>query len=294
MSENIIDIESLSKFYGAHRGLVNLSLEIGSGEIFGYLGPNGSGKTTTIRLLLGSIRASSGNARIFGMDVNTESKEIHKRIGFLPGEFKTYDNLKASELFHFLGNMRGMADWHYTQDLIDRLDLDATRTIKELSKGNKQKVGLIQACMHKPDLLLLDEPTSGLDPISQREFYSIVKEMACNGTTVFMSSHVITEVERVADRVAILKEGALILDESIEHLKSKAAKQVEIHFAENVYLDSFEGLPDIRDLTVNGPMLQCIVEGSMDQLVKRASQFTVYNIISMEPALEEIFLEYYS
>ncbi len=293
MSDSVILTEGLTKFYGRHRGLVDLNLEVRPGEVFGYLGPNGAGKTTTMRLLLDFIRPTQGRAEIFGMDIHTESREIRRRVGYLPGELETYENLTGWELLTYFANLQGGVNWKYTEALAERLGLDLSRPIRTLSKGNKQKVGLVQALMHQPELLVLDEPTSGLDPLVQQEFYRIVREAKAEGQTLFLSSHVLAEVERIADRVGIIREGRLVLEEEVATLKAKALRQLEVHFAEPVPLETFRGLPGVRDMKAENNAIHCTIEGSVDALIKAAAQFEVVNITSHEPDLEEIFLAYY-
>ena len=261
--------------------------------MLGYLGPNGSGKTTTIRLLLDFIRPTKGRAEIFGMDARAHSMEIRRRVGYLPGDLATYENLTGWELLAYFSNLRGGVDWKYTEDLAARLGLDLSRPIHTLSKGNKQKVGLVQAFMHRPELLILDEPTAGLDPLVQQEFYRLIAEVKAEGRTVFLSSHVLAEVERIADRVGIIREGQLVLEEEIATLKAKALRQLEMHFAESVPAEAFIGLSGVLDVRAEDSVVHCSVEGSVDALIKAAARFEVINITSHEPDLEEIFLAYY-
>ena len=294
MASSVIHTEGLTKFYGKHQGLVDLDLEVSAGHVVGYLGPNGSGKTTTIRLLLDFIRPTRGRAEIFGMDTRAHSVDIRRRIGYLPGELETYDNLTAREMLIHFAHLRGRVDWRYAETLAERLDLDLSRSIKALSKGNKQKLGLVQAFMHQPELLILDEPTSGLDPLMQQEFYRMAREATDEGRTVFLSSHVLAEVERIADRVGIIRGGQLVLEEEVAILKAKALRQLEVHFGEPVSAKAFAGLPGVRDVNAEGNVLHCTIEGSVDALIKVAAQFEVVNITSHEPDLEEIFLAYYT
>ena len=293
MADSVILTEGLTKFYGRHRGLVDLSLEVRPGEVIGYLGPNGSGKTTTIRLLLDFIRPTEGRAEIFGMHASLDSLEIRRRVGYLPGELNAYDSLTGWELLTYFANLRGRVDWRYAETLAERLELDLARKIRTLSKGNKQKVGLVQAFMGRPELLILDEPTGGLDPLMQQEFYRMVREASGEGQTVFLSSHVMAEVERIADRVCIIREGRLVLDEDVTTLKARALRQIEVHFAEPPPVDAFRDIPGVREVSVEGADLKCSVVGSVDALIKAASRFEVLNISSHEPDLEDIFLDYY-
>ena len=293
MTDSVILTENLTKFYGRHRGLVDLSLEVRPGEVVGYLGPNGSGKTTTIRLLLDFIRPTKGRAEIFGMHARLDSLAIRRRVGYLPGELSAYEGLTGWELLTYFANLRGGVDRTYAETLAERLELDLTRKIRTLSRGNKQKVGLVQAFMGKPELLILDEPTGGLDPLMQQEFYRMVREAKSQGQTVFLSSHVLAEVERIADRVGIIREGRLVLDEEVAALKAKALRQLEIHFTEPAPIEAFRDIPGVREVSVEGNDLKCSVVGSVDALIKAASRFEVVNISSHEPDLEDIFLDYY-
>src|SRR5262249_46752141 len=205
----IIQTEKLTKSYGSHRGIIDLDLQVNEGEAFGFLGPNGAGKTTTIRTLLDHLRPTSGRATVFGIDTTADPVAIHRRLGYLPGEFALYDKLTGGQTLDYFANLRGLSDRSYQKDLIARLDVDPTRKFREYSKGNKQKIGLIIALQHKPDLLLLDEPTSGLDPLIQQEFYGVIREAKTEGRTVFLSSHILSEVEKTCDRVAIIRDGRL-------------------------------------------------------------------------------------
>lgn len=293
MSDTVILTEGLTKFYGKHRGLIDLDLEVRAGEVFGFLGPNGAGKTTTMRLLLDFIRPTRGRAEVFGLDIRAGSMEIRRRVGYLPGDLATYENLTGRELLTYFANLQGGVDWSYTEALAERLGLDLSRAIRTLSTGNKQKVGLVQAFMHRPELLVVDEPTSGLDPLVRQEFYLIVQEAKANGQTVFLSSHILAEVERIADRVGIIREGQLVLEEEVATLKARAVRQLEMQFAEPVPADAFSGLPGLRDVRAENNTLHCTIEGSVDALIKAAARFEVLNITSHEPDLEEIFLAYY-
>src|SRR3954471_20613835 len=210
MSPAVIRTERLTKSYGEHRGIVDVDLEVRQGEVFGFLGPNGAGKTTTIRTVLDLIRPTSGRALVFGIESTVDPVAIHRRVGYVPGEFALYDRLTGGQTIQYFANLRGGVDAAYQQALIERLDLDPNRRFKELSKGNKQKVGLVIALQHRPELLILDEPTSGLDPLVQQSFYALVREAHEEGRTVFLSSHILSEVERTCDRVAIIRDGQLV------------------------------------------------------------------------------------
>jgi ABC-2 type transport system ATP-binding protein len=274
--------EALSKRYGRQRGILDLDLEVRPGEIFGYLGPNGAGKTTTIRLLLDLIRPTSGSASMLGLDSHHDSLVIRRRVGYLPGELSLYGNLTGAETLRYMGNLRGGLDWTYVQDLAKRLDCDLTRPIHALSSGNRQKVGLIQAFMHRPELLIMDEPTRDLDPLVQQVFHQMVLEAKQEGRTVFLSSHVLPEVERVCDRVGILREGRLVAVEEITTLKGRALRRLEVRFASPVPREAFSSLAGMRDLRVEGPVLHCTVQGPLDPLVKALARFPVLELDSRE------------
>ena len=296
MTDNdcVIRTEGLTKLYGKQRGILDIDLDIQRGEVFGYLGPNGAGKTTTIRTLLHFIFPSRGRATILGLDIARKSLETRRRIGYLPGELEVYSNLTGAELLEFLSHLRGGVDWQYVQELAKRFDYDLSQRIKTLSHGNRQKVGLIQAFMNKPELLILDEPTIGLDPLMQQEFYRLVSEAKAEGRTVFLSSHIMPEVERVCDRVGIIREGRLIAVEDIDVLKERAIRRLEIHFAAPVSPEQFGNLEGVRDVQVQDNILTCTIAGEIDTLIKIATQYHIVNLISHEPSMEEIFLAYYN
>ena len=293
-NEVVINTTRLTKYYGAQLGISEVDLAVNRGEVFGYLGPNGAGKTTTIRTLLDFIRPTGGSATIFGLDARQSSVAIHRRIGYLNGELSLYDDMTGADLLRYLGNLRGGLDWKYVQELAARFQCDLPRRIQGLSMGNKQKLGLLQAFMHKPELLILDEPTNGLDPLMQHEFYDLLNETKKEGRTIFLSSHILPEVEKVCDRVGIIRQGKLITVETIESLKSHSIRQLEIHFAAPVPKENFVNIPGVRDIIIRDNLLTCTVVGSLDALVKAAARFEVVNIISHEASLEDIFMTYYS
>ncbi|MFC6087516.1 ABC transporter ATP-binding protein [Sphaerisporangium aureirubrum] len=288
----VVETEGLTKFYGARRGLEDLTMEIQAGEVFGYLGPNGAGKTTTIRLLLDVIRPTSGVARVFGAD--PKDSAVRARIGYLPGELALEGREKAGDYLRFLAGVRGGVGRNRIDELAERLEADISVRMGQLSKGNRQKVGLIQAFMHEPEFLILDEPTSGLDPLVQQEFLAMVREVRAAGRTVLMSSHVLAEVEHVSDRVGIVRGGRLVAVEDVAALREKAVRRVEFHFDAPVPEDAFRDLPGVRDLKVEGASVRCTIDGRPDALIKAAARFTVVHMVSAEPDLEEIFLTYYS
>ncbi|MFY9812750.1 MAG: ABC transporter ATP-binding protein [Dehalococcoidales bacterium] len=290
----VINTARLTKYYGKQLGIAEVDLTVNRGEVFGYLGPNGAGKTTTIRTLLDFIRPTGGSAAIFGLDARQGSVAIHRRVGYLNGELSLYDDMTGEQLLRYLGNLRGGLDWQYVKELAARFQCDLPRRIQGLSLGNKQKLGLLQAFMHKPELLILDEPTNGLDPLMQHEFYDLLAETKKEGRTIFLSSHILPEVEKVCDRVGIIRQGKLITVETIESLKSHSIRQLEIHFAAPVPANKFTNIPGVRDIVIRDNLLTCTVVGSLDALVKTAARFEVANIISHEPSLEDIFMTYYN
>jgi ABC-2 type transport system ATP-binding protein len=293
-NNTVIDTAKLTKYYGKQLGIEDVDLEVKRGEVFGYLGPNGAGKTTTIRTLLDFIRPTRGSATVFGLDIRQSSVDIHRRVGYLNGELALYNNMTGEDLLKYLGNLRGGLDWKYVRELAARFQCDLSRRIQGLSLGNKQKLGLLQAFMHKPELLILDEPTNGLDPLMQHEFYDLLTETKKEGRTIFLSSHILPEVEKVCDRVGIIRQGKLVTVETIEALKSHSVRQLEIHFARAIPKEKFSNVQGIRDILVQDKLLTCNVVGSLDALVKAAAQFEVINIISHEPSLEDIFMTYYN
>ena len=292
MNEAVIEIENLTKVYGRMKGVSGLNLTIKPGEVFGFLGPNGAGKTTTIRVLLDLIRPTTGRASIFGMDCQRHSVAIRRRVGYLPGEFTLYEHLTGREFLRYFAALRGGVDGMVVERLARQLRSDLSRTLGELSHGNTQKVGLIQALMNQPELLILDEPTTGLDPLVQQVFYRLIDEVRAEGKTVFLSSHNLPEVERICDRVAIVREGELVAVEDVPAIREKGIRKVEVTFETPVPADAFEGLP-VLDLVVNERHLRCTVQGTVDPLLKALARFTVVDLVSREPSLEELFLTLY-
>jgi ABC-2 type transport system ATP-binding protein len=289
----VIQTEQLTKSYGEHRGIVDVDLEVPEGQVFGFLGPNGAGKTTTIRTVLDLIRPTRGRARVFGIESSVDAVAIHRRVGYIPGEFTLYDRLTAGQTIDYFANLRGGVDRAYQQSLIERLEIDPKRRYKELSKGNKQKIGLVIALQHRPELLILDEPTSGLDPLVQQSFFELVREARSEGRTVFLSSHILSEVERTADRVAIIREGRLVKVDSVEGLRDLAHHQVELRFAGAVPIAAFAQLPGVSDLAAEAHVLRLRVSGPITPVVRAAAQYELLDFVSREPTLEETFLAQY-
>jgi len=272
---------------------VDLDLQVGAGEIFGFLGPNGAGKTTTIRTLLDFIRPSSGSARIFGLDSRAQSVEIRRRVGNLPGELALYPNMTGRQFLEFSGHLRSAVPREEIERLAERLDADLSRPIKVYSHGNKQKIGIIAAMMHRPELLILDEPTLGLDPLVQQALYELLEEVRREGRTIFFSSHNLPEVERLCDRVAIVREGRLVAVETVSGLKDKAVRRIDIIFDGPVNAAQFATIPGVIEARASDSILSLAAAGDLDAIVKAASQHHVVNIITYEPSLEEIFLTFY-
>ena len=289
-----IRTEGLTKSYGRKRGIIDVDLEVRQGEIFGYLGPNGAGKSTTIRLLLDFIRPSSGTANVLGHPAHGSAVKLRRQIGYLPGEMTLYPRMTGRDLLRYFAHLRGVKDLSHAEELAERLGTELDRPIKALSHGNKQKVGLVQALMHRPSLVILDEPTTGLDPLVQQEFYRILDEVRADGRTVFLSSHVLAEVERIADRVGIVREGRIAVISEVETLKRQARRKLEFHFESPVHPEDFERLPGVVEARAEGRMVELTVEGSVDDIIKLASRYTVLNVLSREQDLEEVFLTYYA
>jgi ABC-2 type transport system ATP-binding protein len=289
----IIQTERLTKSYGVHRGIVEVDLEVREGEVFGFLGPNGAGKTTTIRVLLDLIRPTSGTARVFGILAADDPISIHRRIGYLPGEFTLYDRLTGAETIEYFANLRGGFDRAYSGRLVERLGLDTSRRFREYSKGNKQKVGLVCALQHRPELLILDEPTAGLDPLVQQTFNELLFEAKAEGRTAFISSHIISEVERTCDRVAIIRDGRIVRLDTVEALREMAAHEVELRFAEPVDPAPYAAVPGVSNLVVEGRSIRMLVTGPVAPVVRLAAAGQLVDFVSREPSLEEVFLAEY-
>jgi ABC-2 type transport system ATP-binding protein len=289
----IIEIEQLTKSYGSHRGIVDIDLVVEEGEAFGFLGPNGAGKTTTIRTLLDHLRPTSGHARIFGIDTTVNPVAIHRRVGYLPGEFSLYDKLTGGQTIEYFAALRGGVEPLYQADLIARLDIDPSRKFREYSKGNKQKIGLVVALQHRPDLLMLDEPTSGLDPLVQQTFYGVIREAKAEGRTIFLSSHILSEVEKTCDRVAIIRDGRLVKVDRVEALRDLAHHHVELVFAGPAPKAEFEAIPGVSELVAENHTLRLRVSGSITTIVRAAAKYELLDFVSREPSLEETFLAQY-
>ena len=291
----IIDVQGLTKSYSGKRGITNVSFSVAEGEVFGFLGPNGAGKTTTIRLLMALLRADAGTARIAGLDCWQQSVEIKRLIGYLPGELSLDPGLTGGQILEYFGHLRGGLDQAYLQQLIKRLDLDPSRKFRQYSSGNKRKIGIIQAFMHRPRLLILDEPTSGLDPLNQQEFDRMVNEVRAEGRTVLLSSHILNEVEQTCSRVGIIREGQLVRVGGMADLKDIKRSVITITFAGAVPAEAFETLDGVDQVETlaGGQTLRLTMQGGADAVIKAAAQHAVVSLTSHEPSLEDVFLRYY-
>lgn len=285
---DIIKIDHLTKYYGKSRGIIDLSLNIEQGEFFGFIGPNGAGKSTTIRTLLGLVAPTSGSAEIFGRDITKEQKAILQNVGYLPSETVFYHGMRVKEILKLSADLRKMDCFDEAKLLCDRLQLDTSRKVDDLSFGNRKKVAIVCALQHHPDLLILDEPTSGLDPLMQREFFNILREFNKEGTTIFLSSHILSEIQHNCTRAAIIREGRIIACDSVEALSKTNAKRVTVHG--QVMLDGLEG---IRDRKATDDSVSFLYSGDMNSLLRTLSAGQVSDLTVSEPDLGEIFLHYY-
>ncbi|MCL6472670.1 MAG: ABC transporter ATP-binding protein [Firmicutes bacterium] len=288
----IISTTGLTKYYGEQRGIEDLSLKIEEGEIFGFLGPNGAGKTTTLRLLTAFLKPTRGSAQILGKDAWRDSVSIKMEVGNLPGDLHLYDKMSGDEFLRFIERFRPQKPPVLKEELVKRFNIDLKKRIKDYSRGNRQKLGIIQALMHNPKVLLLDEPTSGLDPLMQQEFYHLIKEFKSRGHTVFISSHFLPEVEKICDRVGIIKEGRLVTIERVDTLIAKKVRYVDIFFEEPVNPDDFR-LPGVTSIDAVNNHLRLTVIGEIDPLIKKLANYKVGDLISTHASLEDIFLEFY-
>ncbi len=285
-----ISLRNLTKWYGKTVGVTNISFDVQAGEVLGFLGPNGAGKTTAMRVLVGLIKATSGSARILGVTTARSAPSLRANIGYLPGVLELYRHLSGQDFLHFLAGMRRIDCTKRITELAEQLDVNLSKKISELSKGNRQKLGVIQAFMHDPKVLILDEPTSGLDPIVQREFEQILNRARDNGAGILLSSHVLSEVEHLADRVAVLDKGELLAVEKIELLKSATARTLDLQFPADLSVDTFANLPGVTSVTVRGHQVTCEVVGSEHELLRVAVANGVTNVHSREVSLSDVFI----
>ena len=290
--ENIIEINNLTKSYGKSRGIIDVSFSVAKGEIFGFIGPNGAGKSTCIRTILGLIYPNGGSAKIFGMDAIKKSPEIAKRVGYLPSEVFYYDGMRVKDLLNYSASFYKKDCSLRIQELSKRMDLDLKKKIDDLSFGNKKKVGIVQGLLHSPDLIILDEPTSGLDPLMQQTFFDLLLEENKRGATVLMSSHILGEVQRLCDRVAIIKEGKLVAATKISDLKDNSYKRFKFEVKDNIGENYFK-MDGVTDLKVKGNEHDFIFKGDINSIIAKLQNITLLNMNVQEPDLEEIFMHYY-
>lgn len=288
-----IRTEGLTKDFGSQRGLFDLHLEVDEGEVLGYLGPNGAGKTTTIRLLMGLIHATEGSASIFGLDCHRQAVEVKRHVGYIPGELPQFGGLRGSEIVAYMAGLRGGVDEKRVAQICERFSLDLGQRFREYSRGNKQKLAIVLGFMHRPRLLLLDEPTGGLDPLNQQEFYDLCQEARNDGATLFLSSHILSEVERISDHVAILRAGRLVKTMTLHELHEIRFHQVEIELAGEPPTGAVREAAGVEQVEVDGHTVRAIVRGSFDPLMKVLAGSEILNLSSHEPNLEEVFLTYY-
>ena len=295
MSEQAIVLNELTKHYGKHRGINNLSFSVNQGEFFGFIGPNGAGKSTTIRTLMGLIRPTGGSASIFDLDCHSKASVIARDVGYLPSENSYYENMKVRELLQYTADLYGMDCKTKMKELADRLNLDLSRKIADLSLGNKKKVGIVSAIMTSPKLIIMDEPTAGLDPLIQQAFDDILKEENSRGATVFFSSHVLSEVQKLCDRVAILKEGQLIGIQSIKELRESGYKKVSLSAKEAIPRDFFDlsGIANYAE-TADKTSVSFMYNGNITAIIDKLHLLHLDDVLLEEPSLEEIFMHYYA
>lgn len=292
-SDVVIATEGLTRRFGRRRGITDVSMAVTGGEVFGFLGPNGAGKSTTIRLLLGLYRPSSGRATVFGLNPCRDGVEVHRRVGYLPGELALYPRLTGRNIVDRAARIRRHTDQRYRDELVDRFGIELDRPVHTLSKGNVQKIGLLLAFAHRPELLILDEPTSGLDPLLQDEFSRLVRETARDGRTVFLSSHDLDEVQRLVDRVAIIKEGRIIVTDTVENLRANAPKTVEFRFPNPVDPAVFQRLDAVRVLSGDTTRVRLSVAGTIGPLLRLAAELDPVDMTARPTDLDELFLSYY-
>jgi len=296
MNDKAIMIKDLEKYYGKFQALKGVTLNVERGQIFGFLGPNGAGKTTTIRCMLDQIRPQGGSIQVMGHDPQQDPVLVRRKVGYLPGELNFEGNMKVSQALRYFGELRGnQISWDYVVELTNRLDLDLNVSIKNLSKGNKQKVGLVQALMHKPALLILDEPTSGLDPLMQQEVYRLLREAREEGATIFFSSHIINEVEILADRVAIIRKGIIIEEAEPKDLGTMEMRNIRIQFSGSQTDESLSEIAGVSSwVRERRDLVTFKVEGQVDAFIKSLANYQVVDIEVERPSLEEIFLAFYA
>tara|TARA_Y100001970_G_scaffold191247_1_gene232551 strand:- start:4182 stop:5087 length:906 start_codon:yes stop_codon:yes gene_type:complete len=293
MNKQPLTINTFTKSYGSLTAVARLSIEINSGEVFGFLGPNGAGKSTTIRTMMNFIAPSTGEIKIFGLDSVQDRVKLKEHVGYLAGDIALYDSMTGRQLLNYLANLRKDTDWTYVEDLIGRLDAPMDRSISTLSKGNKQKIGLLQAFMHKPDLLILDEPTSGLDPLMKQVFYDMVLEMKDAGKAAFISSHDLTEVQKICDRAGFIRNGKLIAIENLHDENAMSYKKYQVRFAKTPAIEELAVNSNIKIITNDNNIITFAVTGNIDSFIKTIAQYEVLDLNEQETSLEDIFMQYY-
>ena len=293
MNKQPLTINTFTKSYGSLTAVARLSIEINSGEVFGFLGPNGAGKSTTIRTMMNFIAPSTGEIKIFGLDSVQDRVKLKEHVGYLAGDIALYDSMTGRQLLNYLANLRKDTDWTYVEDLIGRLDAPMDRSISTLSKGNKQKIGLLQAFMHKPDLLILDEPTSGLDPLMKQVFYDMVLEMKDAGKAAFISSHDLTEVQKICDRAGFIRNGKLIAIENLHDENAMSYKKYQVRFAKTPAIEELAVNSNIKIITNDNNIITFAVAGNIDSFIKTIAQYEVLDLNEQETSLEDIFMQYY-
>jgi ABC-2 type transport system ATP-binding protein len=289
---NAVEINNLTKYYGKSRGIIDVSFNVEEGEIFGFIGPNGAGKSTTIRLLLALIYPTSGSAKMFGRDCIKDRNEIAGQIGYLPSEVFYYDNMKVVDLLKYSASFYKKDCTRRIRELAEMLDLDLTRKIDDLSLGNKKKVGIVQGLLHEPKLIILDEPTSGLDPLVQQKFFNLLREENKKGVTVLFSSHILSEVQKLCSRVAIIKEGRIIKLEKMSALTEDNYKKIRLVMRDSTQKEYFN-IPGVSNLSQEDNEISFLYKGNPNDIIRKISQVSVINILIEEPSLEEIFMHYY-
>ena len=291
---SVIKVDNITKDYGSGRGVFDLSFEVNKGEIFGMLGPNGAGKTTTIRQLMGFIKSDKGNAKILNMNCFDKRENIQSKLGYLPGEIAFMDEMKGDDFINFIADMKSIKNKNRIKELIDIFELDANRKINKMSKGTKQKIGIVCAFMNEPEVVILDEPTSGLDPLMQKKFIDLILEEKKKGTTIFMSSHIFEEIEKTCDRTAILKDGRLIAIEDMEELKSKKNKNFEVIFKTEKDAENFQNKISFKSELNNNIVKILIANNEVNSFIKELSNYDILDINSSSQTLEELFLHFYN
>lgn len=293
MNKPPLKISNFTKRYGKFRGIDNVSLELQKSEIFGFLGPNGAGKSTAIRTILNFMKPSEGSIQVFGMDSVKDSVVIKNHIGYLAGDIALYDDMTGHKILEYLTSLGKKTDWKYVKELETRLDASMDRPLKSLSKGNKQKIGLIQAFMHKPDLLILDEPTSGLDPLMKQVFYDMVLEMKAEGKTIFVSSHDLTEVQKICDRAAFIREGKLVSIEDIKSASNINLRKYSVAFNKAPEIKNFENIQNVSDIHVTGNSMVFTITGDIGPFISILAKHNPIDLDEIETSLEDVFMHYY-